>query len=259
MSIINMVFALASRVNTQVGPEARELASARYCTRALELLNNRRTPCISFESLQANLMVAEYLHSIHPEQCWMHVGSAIRIAQSLGLHDIRRRSRANSARAQTLAHRVWKLCVIWDRISCMTYGRQLIISRKEADAISMSSEEHLSEPADVSRAAQAEQTISKFLDRVLELYSILSRGLDDFAAWDLGLADPTDTSTANAPFDRVIGHERLLSNLEALSSTCDSNSPLSPGLTDSQKLERRLGVILHQRSVCPLKQSLLFH
>ncbi|KAL6364338.1 hypothetical protein LRP88_02258 [Fusarium phalaenopsidis] len=152
LCIVNMMFALSSRVDLAVEPDAREEASARYCGRALELFNQRRAHTVSFASIQAALLIAEYLHTKYPEQCWMYAGIAIRMAQSMGLQRLRSSSFLPGSRGLQLSRRVWHLWVAWDRILCMTYGRAMMISQREAAAVPFSEN---ADPSELTKLMQS--------------------------------------------------------------------------------------------------------
>ncbi|KAH6686840.1 fungal-specific transcription factor domain-containing protein [Plectosphaerella plurivora] len=260
LSIINMTFALASRVDTSLGVEAREKASARYCGRALELLNRGRTRPVSVPAMQAALLVAEYLHSLHPEQCWMYAGMAIRMAQSLGLHRPATSTAMRDPRAARLCLRLWKLCVVWDRILCMTYGRSLMVSQNEASwclspglgvgASSNSADDDRDETT--MDQPEPETMVSIFLDRSLEFYMVMGRALDDLASLELeepdqGAQTPAiRLGAAGLPaMDKFLRHEQSLADWQT-SLPSDLIVPDVFASTTSL-LQQRHAVILHQR------------
>ncbi|KAM6519030.1 hypothetical protein FALCPG4_012685 [Fusarium falciforme] len=249
LSIVNAVFALASRVDTGIGSEAREEASARYCGRALALLNYQRAPCVSFQSIQAALLISEYLHPIDPQQCWMHVGMAIRAAQSLGLQRARLSARVQNDRAKLLLRRVWYLCVAWDRILCMTYGRPMMVSREQSESVPLL--DFIPPPGSCTTGTGSDEgLITSFLARSVDLYSVVARALEDFSIWDLGTPE-TDPSTNghldSVALDRVLMHEKSLSTL--VRSLPEHLT--MPSITESSKfsLSNRHAVIFHQRSL----------
>lgn len=249
LSIVNAVFALASRVDTGIGSEAREEASARYCGRALALLNYQRAPCVSFQSIQAALLISEYLHPIDPQQCWMHVGMAIRAAQSLGLQRARLSARVQNDRAKLLLRRVWYLCVAWDRILCMTYGRPMMVSREQSESVPLL--DSVPPPGSCTTGTGSDEgLITSFLARSVDLYSVVARALEDFSIWDLGTPE-TDPSTNghldSVALDRVLMHEKSLSTLVR---SLPENLAM-PSITESSKfsLSNRHAVIFHQRFV----------
>lgn len=213
LCIVNIVLARTTRINGSTEPAARDELSNRYCGRALDLFNHGRAIPASLTSLQAALLIAEYLHSLHPEQCWMFTGVAIRMAQSLGIDRPRITSRIQNPRAVELCRRVWKLCVVWDRILCMTYGRSLMISQREAD-LTLSSHAEADEASscrhttDVGIESTNDTAISMFLQRSLELYLAMGRALEDFSAWDLEQSNDLQY----AAIHDVLARERVLAD-----------------------------------------------
>ena len=69
----------------------------------------------SVELVQYLLLTSQYLQSTnHPHQTWMVVGSAIRTAQSVGLHLVET-SAAQELEDRELLRRIWYGCVLMDR------------------------------------------------------------------------------------------------------------------------------------------------
>lgn len=248
LCIVNMIFALASRVDLAIEADAREEASARYCGRALELFNQRRAHTVSFPSIQATLLIAEYLHTRYPEQCWMYVGIAIRMAESMGLQRLRDGHFTPASKALQLSKRVWHLCVVWDRILCMTYGRAMMISQREAAAVPFSYRDV--QPAS-NQPDTTDAAITTFLNKSIELYMAVGRALEDFSTWDLEASNNDKPPNSHGALscvvvDRVLAHERSLSELEwSLPSTLAVPSVFS---ASSDPLQHRHAVVLHQRS-----------
>ncbi|KAG9252423.1 uncharacterized protein F5Z01DRAFT_638296 [Emericellopsis atlantica] len=243
-----------SRVDTPLNVATRERASARYCGRVLELLNRGRTRPVSIPVMQAALLVAEYLHSLHPEQCWMYAGMAIRIAQSLGLHRPDTPAAIHDPRALRLCVRVWKLCVVWDRILCMTYGRSMTVSQKEASwCLSWTVGAAAADGAlETSRQKQVEDMASAFLHKCLELYMVIGRALNDFASLDA--EEPDHGSQAPVQphgalgfsiMDKVLRHER---SLEAFQRSLPPELSVPEVFASTMDIvQQRHAVILHQR------------
>jgi hypothetical protein len=69
----------------------------------------------SLELVQCLLLMGRYLQCTNnPHQTWMAVGSAVRIAQSLGLHLREVPSSNPPARDSRLRRHLWKWCVFMD-------------------------------------------------------------------------------------------------------------------------------------------------
>jgi hypothetical protein len=256
LAIVNSVFALASRLDPSIDSSAREEASARFCVRALELFNHRRSPHVSLQSIQAALLIGEFLHSIHPTQCLIHIGLAIRVAQSIGLHRVRSFPTTQYSEIELLMQRVWCLCVAWDRILCMTYGQPLMISQSQASVATLPAE-ILVRDADASHPDCKERMISLFLQKSVELYSVISGALEDFAVYDIH-SDYGRSPTSQARnyqartlvIDRVLVHERELSAWrdslpECLS--CVDVPDVAMSIPSLRLLQYRHAIILRQR------------
>ncbi|CAI4214111.1 unnamed protein product [Parascedosporium putredinis] len=87
VTTLNVIFALATQLVESLHPEQRDDSSNIYFRRAQDLLRLNLWDAGSFEVVQCLLLMSQYLQSTNnPHQTWMVVGSAIRTAQSLGLH-----------------------------------------------------------------------------------------------------------------------------------------------------------------------------
>lgn len=116
-STLNVIFALATQAQESVNFRERDQASKTYFLRAWSLLQPEISiwHSSSIEFVQCLLLMARYLqctNSLH--QTWMTVGSASRIAQSLGLHIPERNIPASNEEAE-LKRKVWSQCVYLDR------------------------------------------------------------------------------------------------------------------------------------------------
>jgi hypothetical protein len=115
IATMNIIFALATQLQEQLTPEQREQMSSIFFLRAKELLPLNTWEPGSIELVQYLLLASQYLQSTdHPHETWMVVGSAIRIAQGLGLHlDLTSADQSPSER--DLLRRIWYGCVLMDR------------------------------------------------------------------------------------------------------------------------------------------------
>lgn len=117
LSTLNTVFALATQLQESLRPEEREEASRAYFHRAWALLRPETVVCEpgSLELVQCLLLASRYLQCTNnPHQTWMAVGTAIRIAQSLGL-DVPEETSEQSKDVSRLRKQVWRCCVFIDR------------------------------------------------------------------------------------------------------------------------------------------------
>lgn len=70
----------------------------------------------SLELVSCLLLTGVFLQTINsPQRCWMVIGYAIRMAESLGLHMPEYDMGTQSGRQTELARRVWHGCVLMDR------------------------------------------------------------------------------------------------------------------------------------------------
>lgn len=124
ISTLNTIFALTTQLQEDGPPEEREAISNRYFQRAwagVGLETVMREEPGSPLLVQCLLLMGRYLQCTNnPHQMWMAVGSAVRIAQSLGLHNHEYFSSSSTpsfcqAVDRRLATRLWHSCVYMDR------------------------------------------------------------------------------------------------------------------------------------------------
>lgn len=116
LSTMNVIFALGAQVSGIVQPEERRDKAQIYFNRAENLRCNSPWDDGSVESVSCLLLMGIYLQSANiPQRCWMVVGHAIRIAQSLGLHLPERNAPIRSRREEEVARRIWHGCILMDR------------------------------------------------------------------------------------------------------------------------------------------------
>lgn len=114
--ILNAVFALSCQIDRNLPSETRESASTTYFGRAEKLLQLDFLDPGNFETVQALLLLAQYLQGTNsPSRSWRVVGLAIRTAQSLGLHKESVRTAAMTQKEREMFRRVWHGCVLLDR------------------------------------------------------------------------------------------------------------------------------------------------
>lgn len=115
MSIINICFAIGCHYSNLLSPKDRMGASDDFYGRAKRLY--QKTGDIpSYERVTCLLLFAIYLQSTkHVFQCWMTVGKAIRMAQSLGIHLPESTIYLESVRDREYKRRIWHCCVWLDR------------------------------------------------------------------------------------------------------------------------------------------------
>ncbi|KAL5044578.1 fungal-specific transcription factor domain-containing protein [Aspergillus fruticulosus] len=122
-SMLNLVFASATQLQESVPMEQRDKASKAFFLRAWRLLHPEAILWQdgSLELVQCLLLMARHLQctgNVH--QTWMALGSALRIAQALGLH--RPSSEAEGDEAQ-LRRQTWLHCLSMERHLSYLLGR----------------------------------------------------------------------------------------------------------------------------------------
>ncbi|TEA13686.1 Sorbicillinoid biosynthetic cluster transcription factor sor3 [Colletotrichum sidae] len=126
---LNIVFALSTQLIESMPPDQRDSSSQGYFTRAQDLLQLSLWDTGSIELIQCLLIMSQYLQSTNnPHQTWMVVGSAVRIAQGLGLHLPETSLELTSEPERDLVTRIWHGCILMDRMIAITHGRPAMIS-----------------------------------------------------------------------------------------------------------------------------------
>jgi hypothetical protein len=179
LCLLNILLALSSQLKEDVKPNQRQANANVFFLRAREFLYNDFWEGGSIRTVQCLLLMGQYLQSTNdPQRCWMVVGLAVRLAQSLGLHLEETLSRLQSIREQELVKKVWGGCVLMDRAVCMTLGRPGMISR--ANAVGLPAplcidEEYLTDEMQPDEMQQKHSpSIMAFLEKSLPLYEIVN-------------------------------------------------------------------------------------
>jgi hypothetical protein len=121
MCTMNVIFALGCQLSQSIRPERREAQAKVYFKRAQDLLHLDLWDIGSTELIQCLLLMGQYLQSTNtPHQCWMVVGHAVRVAQSLGFHLPESSVGLQSPMERELARRIWHGCIMMDR--CVPFG-----------------------------------------------------------------------------------------------------------------------------------------
>jgi hypothetical protein len=114
--MLNTVFALSCQLNPSLSPDARESAAALYFGRAKQLSQFNVFESETIEDVQALLLMGQYLQNTkEPARCWNVVGSAIRTAQGLRLHQEGACTPASTQRDREMFRRIWHGCLMMDR------------------------------------------------------------------------------------------------------------------------------------------------
>lgn len=117
---VNVIFALSTQLVEAMTAESRDETAEVYFKRAQDALSINLLDTGSIELIQCLLLTSQYLQCTNlPHQTWMIVGSAVRVAQSLGLHlPETSEEQPTKARCETL-RRLWHGCVLMDRYASL--------------------------------------------------------------------------------------------------------------------------------------------
>lgn len=118
VSTLNAIFALSTQLQESTPPEQRDEASKIFFLRAWSLLRPETVLWApgSLDLVICLLLLSRYLQctrNLH--QTWMAIGSAVRIAQSLGLHTPNKPSSNFLDCDGQLGRKVWQCCMFMDR------------------------------------------------------------------------------------------------------------------------------------------------
>ncbi|KAH1550364.1 hypothetical protein KXX57_009540 [Aspergillus fumigatus] len=122
---LNLVFALSTQLQESISSEQRNSASQIFFLRAWHLLDPEVVlwQAGSLEIVQCLLLLTKYLQCTpNLQQTWMALGSAVRIALSIGL-DRSERNLSGSDRGNQVARDVWQQCVFMDRSLSWSLGQ----------------------------------------------------------------------------------------------------------------------------------------
>ena len=109
--------------NTFAPPQSFPMADIFY-QRSKKLIPFDELDTSSLSIVQLLLLTGMYLQSTrYLDRCWNTIGLALRIAQGLGLHIDKRTSAIESQKQREMRRRVWYICVMMDRYTCLSERR----------------------------------------------------------------------------------------------------------------------------------------
>lgn len=115
-AIVNLVFGIGSRISQAIEPEEKRSVPETFYHKARELYPYDILASGSFPALQMLLLLGLYLQATQRSaECWNSIGLAVRVAQSLGLHDDRSKHIDTIPSDVDLRRQVWHLCIQMDR------------------------------------------------------------------------------------------------------------------------------------------------
>ncbi|KAL6797213.1 hypothetical protein GGI42DRAFT_90536 [Trichoderma sp. SZMC 28013] len=131
IATLNMVFAFAIQVQESIAAVERNEVASTYFERAWNLLHPEsilwEPP--SLEVVECLLLMSRYLQcTSNSHQAWMAVGSAIRIAQSLGIHLPKPSGAGISSDQAHWRQHLWNCCVYADMSISWVQGRTAMTS-----------------------------------------------------------------------------------------------------------------------------------
>ncbi|KNG91010.1 hypothetical protein ANOM_000780, partial [Aspergillus nomiae NRRL 13137] len=181
--------ALCEPIGITTGPSTplstgeRKATSENFFTRA-ELLYKKTGEALSYERVQCLLLFGIYLQSTPSvSKCWMTVGQAIRMAQSLGIHLTHHDHSRETASQREYQRRTWHGCVWLDRVLSSTLGRPGMIPKWLFNSISLPSmiDDEFFETQTIGSPCRPDGRPCKvaFFVKALQLYQILDEILVD--------------------------------------------------------------------------------
>ncbi|KAK4235173.1 fungal-specific transcription factor domain-containing protein [Achaetomium macrosporum] len=212
VSTLNIIFALSTQLIESLRPEQRDESSRVYFQRAQALLRLSLWEPGSLELVQCLLLMSQYLQTTSSaHQTWMVVGTAVRTAQSLGLHLPETSAGIADPAERELVRRLWHGCVLMDRMVSMTHGRPPIVLHQHASAVPLP----LSSQSEREGIDDEQIRVSFFVQSV-QLYEIIH--LSIIAFYLTGEAEPSSQGAREKDLETLL---RLDSALE----TWEQNLP----------------------------------
>ncbi|OHW90142.1 fungal specific transcription factor [Colletotrichum incanum] len=196
VSILNIIFALSTQLIESMPPEQRDSSSQGYFTRAQDLLQLSLWDAGSIELIQCLLIMSQYLQSTNnPHQTWMIVGSAVRIAQGLGLHLPETSLELSNDSERDLVKRIWHGCLLMDRMIAITHGRPAMISDQLASSVVMPSIPDTNDATgngiQLDAVSLHKLRYQSFFHKSLELYEVINHAVLAFYSSASPLKSPS--------------------------------------------------------------------
>lgn len=136
LCLLNVVFGLACIMDPSTPASERVKFADIFYKRSCQLLDFELLQYRSILTVQCFLLLGQYLQSTnHSQQCWIFIGLAIRIAQSLGLGLPSTSLDAPSLYQRDLLRKVWHGCILMDRKLSMICGQPAMINSQAAASV----------------------------------------------------------------------------------------------------------------------------
>lgn len=177
LCLINVLFSLACNLDTSISPQHRISDAEVFYDRANELLQLDIVHDPSLLLVQCFLLLGQYLQSSDdPEQCWIFVGFAIRVAQRLRI-DVPLTSAKEPVHRQQSMRRVWHGCILMDQILSMTFGRPSMVSSQASVSVPLPLPHPDGRHCQCATDSRTEATDYHFYVETLKLYQIMNETL----------------------------------------------------------------------------------
>ena len=181
LCLLNVMFSIACNLDPATEPSKRAKNAEAFYQRAREFLDLDLFQRRSILTVQCFLLLGQHLQSTNdPQQCWIFVGLAIRISQSLGLDLAATSAEANSVHESEVLRRVWHGCVLMDRTLSMTFGRPAMITSQAAALVpspSAHSEGDICRCFTLLCSPDSNETSPHFFIEALKLYELMGQAL----------------------------------------------------------------------------------
>ncbi|CAI6095920.1 unnamed protein product [Clonostachys chloroleuca] len=225
LSTLNIVFAISCQFSDQITTTRKRVFADTFYRRSRRLFADEFLDYPTLATVQLLLLTGVYLQStVHANRCWNIVGSAIRTAQSLGLH-LDRTAGNKSQLQREMERRVWHTCVFLDRQLAVTFGRPtMTYGNLKIPLPLLIDDEYLLEDGDGSQPHQPAQ-MSSFVNSC-KLFDILNEILLNFYSDKSN--EPQPSSPSSAPYQELGTVMRLNSALDDFQDTLPSYLIISP-------------------------------
>ncbi|KAL6247923.1 hypothetical protein RBB50_005271 [Rhinocladiella similis] len=200
--MINIMFSLATILDPAEHSKQRLSRAGEFYQRAQQSLNFTVLQSRSTLTIQCFLLLGSYLQSTNDsQQCWVYVGLAIRIAQSLGLDRASTSANAPTIKRRETLRKIWHGCVFMDRVLSLAFGRQPIISFNAASQVPLPlghDPQQCKCFINLSDAEPGEEECHFFVES-LKYYELISQTLMTL------YNSPSDTSGSDDPYVLYFG------------------------------------------------------
>ncbi|CAG9986794.1 unnamed protein product [Clonostachys byssicola] len=225
LSTLNIVFAISCQFSDQITTTRKRVFADTFYRRSRRIFADELLDYPTLATVQLLLLTGVYLQSTaHANRCWNIVGSAIRTAQSLGLH-LDRTAGAENQLQREMERRVWHTCIFLDRQLAVTFGRPaMIYGRSKIPLPLLIDDEYLLENGEGSQPHKPAE-ISSFVYSC-QLFDILNEILSSFYSDKSN--EPQPSNPPSTTYQELSTVMRLNSALDDFQDTLPSYLVISP-------------------------------